>query len=54
MRVWWSDGKHWLWKDVEEQLNYRVVEETVKFGGDVMMWVRMVRWGRICNQDCSS
>ena len=49
MRVWWSDetkinclgsdGRHWVWKEVEEGLSDRVIEGTVKFGGgNVMMW----------------
>jgi hypothetical protein len=34
-----SDGRKWVWKEVEEQLNDRVVEGTVKFGGgNVMVW----------------
>ena len=34
-----SDGRKWVWKEVGEQLNDRVVEGTVKFGGgNVMVW----------------
>ena len=34
-----SDGRKQVWKEVEEQLNDRVVEGTVKFGGgNVMVW----------------
>ena len=33
------DGRHWVWKEVGEQLSDGVVRGTVKFGGgDVMMW----------------
>ena len=34
-----SDGRKWVWKDIGEPLNDRLVESTVKFGGgNVMMW----------------
>ena len=34
-----SDGRKWVWKEVGEPLNDRLVESTVKFGGgNVMMW----------------
>jgi len=34
-----SDGREWVWKDVGELLNDRLVKSTVKFeGGNVMMW----------------
>jgi hypothetical protein len=34
-----SDGRTWVYKDVGEELNDRLVKSTVKFGGgNVMMW----------------
>jgi hypothetical protein len=34
-----SDGRKWGWKEVGEPLSDRLVESTVKFGGEnVMMW----------------
>ena len=48
-RVWWSDetkinrlgsdGKRYVWKQAREGLNDRLIQETVKFGGEnLMMW----------------
>jgi transposase len=34
-----SDGRKYVWKDADEDLNDRLVEGTVKFGGgNIMMW----------------
>ena len=34
-----SDGRKWVWKEVGEPLNDRLVQGTVKFdGGNMMMW----------------
>ena len=41
-----SDGKRWAWKKAEEGLNDRLVQGTVKFGGDsLMMWDCMTQKG---------
>ena len=48
-RVWWidetkinclgSDGKRYVWKQAREGLNDRLIQGTVKFGGEnLMMW----------------
>ena len=46
-KVIWSDGCKWAWKKTGEGLSDRLVEETLKFGGDSMMMWGCMTWQEV-------